>query len=90
MVMVWGWPSARCRYAPPTGCSPRCRAPEAGQALLVCVVQIALASGALLGGEVVDWQGVSSAMLFGGALILSAALVFGLSLRSGAIGAKQC
>ena len=46
------------------------QAPEAGQALLVCVVQIALASGALLGGEVVDWQGVSSAMLFGGALIL--------------------
>ena len=25
MVMVWGWPSARCRYAPPTGCSPPCR-----------------------------------------------------------------
>ncbi len=66
------------------------QAPEAGQALLVCVIQIALASGALLGGEVVDWQGVSSAMLFGGALILSATLVFGLSLRSGAIGAKQC
>lgn len=56
----------------------------------MCVIQIALASGALLGGEVVDWQGVSSAMLFGGALILSATLVFGLSLRSGAIGAKQC
>ena len=70
----------------------RRRAAGAGgrPALLVCVVQIALASGALLGGEVVDWQGVSSAMLFGGALILSAALVFGLSLRSGVIGAKQC
>ncbi|MNC84141.1 hypothetical protein D3C75_1385090 [compost metagenome] len=53
------------------------------------MIQIALASGALLGGEVVDWQGVSSAMLFGGALTLSAALVFGLTLRSGMIGAKQ-
>ncbi|RTF26744.1 MFS transporter, partial [Serratia marcescens] len=91
MVMVWGLAF---------GAVPVCatnwmfaavpQAPEAGQALLVCVVQIALASGALLGGEVVDWQGVSSAMLFGGALILSAALVFGLSLRSGVIGAKQC
>jgi hypothetical protein len=28
-------------------------------------------------------------MLFGGALTLSAALVFGLTLRSGMIGAKQ-
>jgi predicted MFS family arabinose efflux permease len=65
------------------------QAPEAGQALLVSVIQIALASGALLGGEVVDWQGVSSAMLFGGALILSAMLVFGWSLRSGMISVKQ-
>lgn len=91
MVLVWGLAF---------GAVPVCatnwmfaavpQAPEAGQALLVCVIQIALASGALLGGEVVDWQGVSSAMLFGGALILSATLVFGLSLRSGAIGAKQC
>jgi predicted MFS family arabinose efflux permease len=90
MVMVWGLAF---------GAVPVCatnwmfaavpQAPEAGQALLVCVIQIALASGALLGGEVVDWQGVSSAMLFGGALTLSAALVFGLTLRSGMISAKQ-
>lgn len=91
MVLIWGLAF---------GAVPVCtanwmfaavpQAPEAGQALLVCVIQIALASGALLGGEVVDWQGVSSAMLFGGALILSAALVFGLSLRSDRVGAKQC
>ncbi len=65
------------------------QAPEAGRALLVCVVQIAhlrRTAGRRGGGL----AGVSSAMLFGGALILSAALVFGLSLRSGAIGAKQC
>ncbi|WP_455426473.1 MFS transporter [Dryocola sp. LX212] len=90
MVLVWGLAF---------GAVPVCatnwmfehvpQAPEAGQALLVCVIQIALASGALLGGEVVDWQGVSSAMLFGGALILSAALVFGLSLRTSLISAKQ-
>lgn len=90
MVLVWGLAF---------GAVPVCaanwmfvavpQAPEAGQALLVCVIQIALASGALLGGEVVDWQGVSSAMLFGGALTLSATLVFGWSWRSSRICAKQ-
>ncbi|HHQ4314147.1 TPA: MFS transporter [Serratia fonticola] len=90
MVLVWGLAF---------GAVPVCatnwmfaavpQAPEAGQALLVSVIQIALASGALLGGEVVDWQGVSSAMLFGGSLILSAMLVFGWSLRSGMISVKQ-
>lgn len=83
MVLVWGLAF---------GAVPVCaanwmfdavpQAPEAGQALLVSVIQIALASGSMLGGEVVDWQGVSSAMLFGGALILSATLVFGWSLRT--------
>ncbi|AIR60017.1 MFS transporter [Cedecea neteri] len=91
MVLVWGLAF---------GAVPVCAtnwmfeavpdAPEAGQSLLVTVIQIALASGALLGGEVVDWHGVSSAMLFGGALMLSATLVFGLSLRTRMISAKQC
>lgn len=90
MVLVWGLAF---------GAVPVCasnwmfaavpQAPEAGQALLVSVIQISLASGALLGGEVVDWQGVSSAMLFGGALSLSAMLVFGWSLRSSMISVKQ-
>lgn len=67
MVLVSGLAFGAVPVVPPTGCLPPCpRAPEAGQALLVSVIQIALASGALLGGEVVDWQGVSSAMLFGG------------------------
>lgn len=65
-------------------------APEAGQALLVCVVQIALASGAFIGGEMVDWKGVSSAISFGGVLTLCAALVFGLSFKIRATRAKAC
>lgn len=91
MVLVWGLAF---------GAVPVCAtnwmfeavpdAPEAGQALMVTVIQVALASGALIGGEVVDWHGVSSAMLFGGALMLSATLVFGLSLHSRMISAKQC
>nr|WP_236849199.1 MFS transporter [Chania multitudinisentens] len=90
MVLVWGLAF---------GAVPVCaanwmfaavpQAPEAGQALLVCVIQVALASGSLLGGEVVDWQGVSSAMLLGGALTLSATLVFSWSWRSSRICAKQ-
>lgn len=56
-------------------------APEAGQALLVCVVQISLASGAWLGGEVVDLRGISSTMLLGGILTLAAAIVLSLSFR---------
>lgn len=56
-------------------------APEAGQALLVCVVQIAIASGAYLGGEIVDWKGVTSAISFGGILTLCSAVVFGLSFK---------
>jgi predicted MFS family arabinose efflux permease len=52
-------------------------APEAGQALLVSGFQVAIASGALLGGLVVDGQGISSAMLLSGALVLVAAVVVG-------------
>lgn len=56
--------------------------PEAGQALLVSVVQIALSSGAAIGGRIVDWYGLSTTMDFGGVLMwLGAGLVL-LFLRS--------
>jgi len=50
-------------------------AAEAGQALLVTAFQVAIASGALLGGLVVDGSGIASAMLMGGAFVLAAAVV---------------
>jgi predicted MFS family arabinose efflux permease len=53
-------------------------APDAGQAVLVSVFQIALASGALLGGLAVDGYGVPSAMLLGAAMAWVAAGVLGL------------
>lgn len=53
-------------------------APDAGQAVLVSVFQIALASGALLGGWAVDGYGVPSAMVLGGAMAWAAAGVLGL------------
>lgn len=53
------------------------QAPEAGQAMLVTAFQVAIASGALLGGLVVDGSGVSSAMLVGSLLVAGAALVAG-------------
>lgn len=43
---------------------------ESGGAVFVSTVQIALASGALIGGVAVDHLGVSSAMVVGGALAL--------------------
>lgn len=52
-------------------------APEAGQALLVSGFQVAIASGALLGGVIVDGWGISSAMLLSGALVLVAAVIVG-------------
>lgn len=52
-------------------------APEAGQALLVSGFQVAIASGALLGGLAVDGWGISTAMLLSGALVLVAAGVVG-------------
>ncbi|MDR6885924.1 MULTISPECIES: MFS transporter [Variovorax] len=52
-------------------------APEAGQALLVSGFQVAIASGALIGGVTVDNFGISSAMVLSGALVLVAALIVG-------------
>lgn len=65
-------------------------APEAGQALLVCVGQIAIASGAFLGGEMVDWKGVTSAISMGGVLALCSAVVFGLCFKVRVTSAKTC
>lgn len=52
-------------------------APEAGQALLVSGFQVAIASGALVGGLVVDGWGIASTMLMSAALVLVAAAVIG-------------
>lgn len=48
-------------------------AQEAGQALLVSAFQIAIASGALLGGRVVDGWGITPTMGMSGLLVLAAA-----------------
>ena len=50
-------------------------APEAGQALLVSAFQIAIATGSLFGGLVVDGWGISSAMVSSGLLVLAASTV---------------
>ncbi|VTU30853.1 Purine ribonucleoside efflux pump NepI [Variovorax sp. PBS-H4] len=50
-------------------------APEAGQALLVSGFQVAIASGALAGGVVVDGYGIANTMLMSAALVLVAAAV---------------
>jgi predicted MFS family arabinose efflux permease len=51
---------------------------EAGQALLVTVLQVALALGALVGGRVVDGWGVSATIVLGGLLAAGAAAVIGV------------
>jgi predicted MFS family arabinose efflux permease len=56
--------------------------PEAGQALLVSVVQVALSSGALVGGRIVDNFGLPATMTFGGVLMFVAAAVVLVFLRS--------
>ncbi|CAN7195620.1 MULTISPECIES: MFS transporter [unclassified Variovorax] len=50
-------------------------AQEAGQALLVSGFQVAIASGALIGGVTVDGYGISSTMLLSAALVLVATAV---------------
>lgn len=61
-------------------------APEAGQAMLVTAFQVAIASGATLGGRVVDGSGVPGAMLLGAALV-AAALAAATTLGRGRAGA---
>jgi predicted MFS family arabinose efflux permease len=55
--------------------------PEAGQALLVSVVQISLSMGALIGGRIVDGFGLAMTMTFGGVLMLLATATVLLSSR---------
>ncbi|MBF0779467.1 MFS transporter, partial [Streptococcus cuniculi] len=50
---------------------------EGSSALFVAIVQVSLASGALLGGMAVDRLGVSSAMVVGGVFALGCALTIG-------------
>lgn len=56
-------------------------APEAGQALLVTGFQVAIASGALFGGRLVDGLGIPSAMVLGSVLAVVAAAVIAAALR---------
>jgi predicted MFS family arabinose efflux permease len=61
------------------------QSPEAGSALFVSIIQVAIAVGSLVGGVVVDHVGISADFLLGGALALFglAALVsFGRSGHS--------
>lgn len=59
------------------------QAMESGGAVFVTTAQIALSSGALVGGLAVDHLGVSSAMVVGGALALTMAAVALLWARDG-------
>lgn len=56
--------------------------PDAGQATLVTGFQVAIASGAFLGGVAVDANGVWSAMAVGGALAVVAGIVVLLTART--------
>lgn len=51
---------------------------ESGAALFVAIAQVALASGALLGGLAVDHAGVPAAMFIGGGFALATALLIAL------------
>jgi len=55
---------------------------EAVQAVFVSVAQAAIGSGALLGGQVVDHFGVSSALWLGAAAALATALVVAIGTRA--------
>jgi predicted MFS family arabinose efflux permease len=44
--------------------------PEAGSALFVSIIQVAIAAGSLVGGAVVDYAGIPADFLLGGALAL--------------------
>lgn len=59
------------------------QAMESGGAVFVTTAQIALSSGALVGGLAVDHLGVSSAMVVGGVLALAMAVVALLWARDG-------
>jgi len=59
--------------------------PEAGSALFVGTIQVAIAAGSLIGGAVVDRMGIHADLWFGGSLaLLGLAVVasFGASQRT--------
>jgi predicted MFS family arabinose efflux permease len=59
--------------------------PEAGSALFVGTIQVAIAAGSLIGGAVVDRMGIHADLWFGGSLaLLGLAVVasFGASHRT--------
>ena len=67
---------------------------EGSSALFVAIVQVSLASGALLGGLAVDHLGVASAMVVGGLFALGCALTIGIfgkpQAATAAAGASAC
>ncbi|WP_144141550.1 MFS transporter [Paraburkholderia sp. BCC1884] len=68
-------------------------APEAGSALFVSIIQVAIALGSLVGGQVVDHVGISADFLFGSGLALlglAALASFGRSEQSVASAAVAC
>lgn len=72
MVMIWGLAFGAvpvCLQIWMYTASPKLF--EAGSALMVSAVQIALAVGAAAGGALVDRAGISSAFLVGGAVCLA-------------------
>jgi predicted MFS family arabinose efflux permease len=67
--------------------------PEAGSALFVSIIQVAIALGSLVGGVVVDHVGISADFLFGSGLALlglAALASFGRSERKVATEAVAC
>ena len=67
---------------------------EGSSALFVAIVQVSLASGALLGGLAVDHLGVASAMVVGGLFALGCALTIGIfgkpQAATAAAGTSAC
>jgi len=67
--------------------------PEAGSALFVSIIQVAIALGSLVGGMVVDHVGIAVDFLFGSGLALlglAALASFGGSARKAAAGTIEC
>jgi predicted MFS family arabinose efflux permease len=67
--------------------------PEAGSALFVSIIQVAIALGSLVGGMVVDHVGIAVDFLFGSGLALlglAALASFGRSARKAAAGTIAC
>jgi predicted MFS family arabinose efflux permease len=78
LVAIWGFGFGACRSPCRRGCSGGAALMEGSSALFVAIVQVSLASGALLGGMAVDRLGVPSAMVVGGLFALGCALTVAL------------